>query len=280
MLHISVPKELFEDISTTKQKILTRELSKYWKKELLEIKIINDKIKYDMKTIDKLKISNGLGEEKPTLIVECDKIDYNGKKNTFDIYLGKIIERRNSFVSQDYKDNLIEQLLKEKAELQNSINKDHLTSVYNRRKMEEDLEAFSNQRNANMLSATFVDADRFKGINDTFGHDAGDDALVYLASKLQDHAKRLNGEVYRYGGEEFVLLSFTPKEFLLNALERLREDIKSEKIYNAIRPIGLTVSMGVAFFDEVKNKEELLKKADDGVLRAKENGRDQIVVIN
>lgn len=280
MLHISVPKELFDDISTTKQKVLSKEMTKHWKKELLEIQIVNDKIRYDIKSIDSLKISNGLGADKPMLIIECEKIEYNGKKETFDIRLGKIIERRNSFISQDYKDNLIEQLLREKEELQNSMNKDHLTQTYNRRKMEEDLESFTNQRNANQLSATFIDADRFKGINDAFGHDVGDDALVYLSKKLQHHAQLLNGEVYRYGGEEFVLLCFTPKEFLLNGLERLRIDIKSEKIFNPIRPISLTVSMGVSFFDNVKSANELLKKADDGVLKAKEEGRDKIVVIN
>ena len=280
MLHISVNKELFEDISTTKQKILTKEMSKHWKKELLDIKIVNDKIKYSIKSVDRLKISNGLGEDKPTLIIDCEKIEFNGKKDSFDIKLGRIIERHNSFVTEDYKDSLIEQLLREKEQLQDSMNKDHLTKVFNRRKMEEDLNAFINQRNASQLCAAFVDADRFKGINDTFGHDAGDEVLVFLANKLKHHAQLLNGEVYRYGGEEFILLCFTPKEFFINGLERLQNDIKSEKIFNVIRPISLTVSIGVSFYDEVKTKDELLKKADDGVLQAKDNGRDRIVVIN
>lgn len=280
MLHISVAKDLFEDITTTKQKILSKEMTQHWKKKLLDIKIVNDKITYEIKKVNELKISNGLGEDKPIIIIECENIVYNGKKDTFDIYLGRIIERRNSFVSTDYKDNLIEQLLREKEQLQDSISKDHLTQTYNRRKMEEDLNNFINQRNANQLSASFIDADRFKDINDRFGHDVGDEALVYLARKLQHHAKLLNGEVYRYGGEEFILLCFTPKEFLLNGLARLCKDIKSEKIFNPIESISLTVSIGVSFFDEVNSKEEFLKKADEGVLKAKAQGRDQIVVIN
>ena len=280
MYHISVSKELFEDISTTKQRVINKEMSRYWKKELLDIEIINDKIKYNIKKVDRLKISNGLGDDKPMLIVDCEKIEYNGKKNRFDISLGRIIERRNNFLNEDYKDNLIEQLLREKEELQNSINKDHLTSIYNRKKMEEDLEAFINQRNASTLSATFIDADKFKNINDTYGHDVGDDALRFIASKLSYHANLLNGEVYRYGGEEFVLLCFTPKEFLLNGLERLRIDIDSEKMFHPLNSIHLTVSMGVAFFNKVNNKNELLKKADSGVLKAKELGRNRIEVVN
>ncbi len=278
MLHISVSKELFDDILTTQIKVIEKEMTPYWKKELLEISIINDKIKYDIKSVDRLKISNGLGSEKPTVVAQCEKINYNAKKNLFEIIIGDIEEKRNTFISEDYKDNLIKQLLREKEALQDTMHKDHLTDVYNRRKMEEDLEMFIGQRNANVLSATFVDADRFKGINDFFGHDAGDNALRYIARKLKKHAKLLNGEVYRYGGEEFILLCFMPKALLLNGLERLREDIKKEMIPNPLRPIALTVSMGVAFWDECKSKDVLIKTADDGVYKAKENGRDRIEI--
>lgn len=280
MLHISVSKELFEDISTTKEKVIHKEMTKHWKKELLDIKIVDDKIKYEIKKIDQIKVSNGLGDDKPTLIIECETIDYNGKKDTFDINLGRIIERRNSFITEDYKDSLIEQLMREKEALRDSMNKDHLTNVYNRRKMEEDLDAFINQRNASSLSAIFVDADRFKGINDNFGHDVGDKALQYLAKKIERHAQLLNGVAYRYGGEEFIMLCFSPKEFLLNGLERLRNDIKRESIYTPKKDISLTVSMGVAFYNESKSKEDLLKKADRGVYQAKDEGRDKIVIIN
>ncbi len=278
MLHISVSKELFDDILTTQLKVIEKEMTPYWKKELLEISIVNDTIKYDIKNVDRLKISNGLGSEKPTVVAQCEKINYNAKKNLFEIIIGDIEERKNTFISEDYKDNLIKQLLKEKEALQDTMHKDHLTDVYNRRKMEEDLEMFIGQRNANVLSATFVDADRFKGINDYFGHDAGDHALRYIARKLKKHAKLLNGEVYRYGGEEFILLCFMPKSLLLNGLERLREDIKKEMIPNPNRPISLTVSMGVAFWDECKTKENFIKTADEGVYKAKENGRDRIEI--
>lgn len=276
MYKISVSKELFKDIQFKKINILEKETSKYWKKELLEPKIENDKIRYTIKQIDKLMFTNGLGDEKPQLIVECLKIDYSFKKDIFEFYLGKILEQKNTDVTENYKDVLIEELLREKAKLEDTMNRDHLTNVYNRRKMENDLNLFINQNNAHLLTAIFVDADRFKGINDNFGHDAGDRTLIYLAKKLQKHSKLLNGEAYRYGGEEFIILCFPQKNEVISKLNDLRSDIKSEKIYHKIRDISVTVSMGIAFFNESSSKDEMIKRADNGVYKAKENGRDRI----
>ncbi len=90
------------------------------------------------------------------------KIDYSFKKDIFEFHLGKIQEQRNTDISEDYKDTLIEELLREKAELEDSINRDHLTGVYNRRKMENDLGMFINQNNSSQLCAIFIDVDRFK----------------------------------------------------------------------------------------------------------------------
>ncbi len=276
MLHISVAKTKFADILTTKDKTLTKEITNYWKKELLDISLLNDKIKYKIKKIDKLKISNGFGEDKPVVIIECLGLEYNALKNHFEFKLGYIMERRNTDVSEDYKDSLIQQLLREKEILEDKMHKDHLTNVYNRRKMQEDLDSFVNQNNASLLSAVFIDADRFKGINDFFGHAAGDDVLVYISSTLKKYADMLNGEVYRYGGEEFVILCFLEKNQLMSILDKLRVEIKSNKIEHVLRPISVSVSMGVSFWLEVKSKDDLIKIADAGVLKAKLNGRDRI----
>ncbi len=276
MYKISVDKDLFKDIQFKKINVIEKTTSKYWQKELLEPMIENDKIKYSIKQIDSLIITNGLGEEKPQLTIECKKIEYSFKRDIFEFHLGKILEQKNTDGNVDYKDSLIEQLLREKAELEDSMNRDHLTGVYNRRKMENDLSIFVNQNNASLLTAIFVDADRFKGINDNFGHDAGDRALIYLGQKLQHHAKLLNGEIYRYGGEEFLILCFIRKDELISKLNDLRVDIKSQRVYHPKRDIAITVSMGVSFFSESKSKEDMLKKADNGVYKAKSNGRDRI----
>ncbi len=276
MYKISVDKELFKDIQFKKLHILEKATSKYWKKELLEPKIENDKIKYSIKQIDKLIITNGLGKEKPQLTIECEKVDYSFKKDIFEFHLGKIQEQKNTNISTDYKDTLIEQLLREKAQLEDSMNRDHLTGVYNRRKMQNDLTMFTNQNNSSALTTIFIDADRFKGVNDNFGHDAGDRVLVYLGQKLQHHAKLLNGEVYRYGGEEFIILCFIGKGEIISKLNDLRADIKSQKIYHSKRDISITVSIGVSYYKECSSKEEMIKRADKGVYIAKNNGRDRI----
>jgi len=278
MLHISINKTLFEDILSNSKKQLIKDASKHWKKVLLEPRIIDDKIYYEINKFKKLYLSNGLGSEKPAIVIECKDIIQDKTQNQFIFELGSIIEHKNINVNQK-KDELIEKLLREKQELEESIAKDHLTQTYNRRKMDIDLQMFIKQANAKDLAAVFVDADRFKGINDNFGHNTGDRALQYLAKKLQKHALLLEGEVYRYGGEEFVLLCFCPNEQLLKKLNELRIDIKSEKILHPFKEISLSVSMGVAFWKDSNSIENFIKKADEAVYLAKTNGRDRIEVI-
>lgn len=278
MLTISISKELFDDVLATKQKVIEKEVTPYWKKELLDISIVDDKIHYDIKEVKKISISNGLGEDKPNIVAMCEKIDYNLKKNIFEFHLGRIIEQRNIIVEDDHKDILIQELLKEKEQLKDSINKDHLTQVYNRRKMDEDLNAFIRQNNAKFLTAAFIDADRFKGINDNFGHDTGDRVLKMISNKLLTHANRLNAEVYRYGGEEFLMLCFLPQEQLIQSLEYLKNDIRSERILHAQKEISVTVSIGVSFWKNYTSIEAFMKDADRCVYKAKERGRDAIEV--
>ncbi|QDF28905.1 GGDEF domain-containing protein [Halarcobacter anaerophilus] len=276
MYKISVGKELFKDILYKKITVLEKETSLYWKKELLQPIIEKDRIKYTIKQLDKISITNGLGEDKPQLIIECKKVDYSFKNDIFEFYLGRIYEQKNTDIQEDYKDTLIEQLMREKALLEDKMQRDHLTDVFNRRKMEADLNIFVNRNNANILCAVFIDVDRFKGINDNFGHDTGDKVLVYLADKLKKHATLLNGEVYRFGGEEFVILCFIEKNRVLEKINALREDIKSQRVYHPKKDISITISVGVAFFAESKSKEDLIKKADIGVYKAKAKGRDTV----
>lgn len=275
MLKISVKESIFQNILLTKEKLLYINESSYWKKELFEPTILEDKIIYNIKKIKSITITHGLGVDKPKMLLECKKIIHNKKNRRFEFLLGSIIEQKNT-QHIDLKDDLIKKLQKENEELLSSMNTDALTGVYNRRKMQIDLEFFSQQDNSNLLSAVFIDADRFKGINDNFGHQAGDDVLKYIAQKIKKHATLFNGEVYRYGGEEFLILCFKKKNILLEGLKFLKEDIKSETIPHLIKDISVSVSMGVSFYNEVSSIDELIKKADEGVYKAKENGRDKI----
>ena len=118
MLKLSINKNLFDDILIKKVLLLEKKNSNYWKKELLEPIIIEDKLSYKIKQIEKLILVNGLSENKTKMIVECKKVDYSIENNCFEFYLGKIIEQKNiNTISENDKDLLIKQLLEEKEKL-------------------------------------------------------------------------------------------------------------------------------------------------------------------
>ena len=121
MYKLSINKELFEKVLFKKINILEKENNNYWKKELLEPIIKDDKLTYTIKQIKKLLITNGLGDDKPQLLVECLKVDYSIENACFEFYLGKILEQKNINNEEDEKDKIIEQLLKEKEELENIL---------------------------------------------------------------------------------------------------------------------------------------------------------------
>ncbi len=117
MYKLSINKELFSNILLKKINILEKQNNNYWKKELLEPTILDDKLTYTIKQFDKLQITNGLGKDQPQLIVECKKVDYNIEDGCFEFYLGKILEQKNINVVEDEKDIIIKQLLEEREKL-------------------------------------------------------------------------------------------------------------------------------------------------------------------
>lgn len=276
MLQISVSKSLFDEILFGKIKYLKKDFSKYWQKELLDIKIENDKIVYSLKSVNKIRIINTLGKDKPQIVIECLSLNRNSDLNQFEFFLGSILEQKNTVVV-DERDELIKQLLQEKEDMKNSMTKDFLTSLYNRQKLDLDLEISVNRIDASLLSLVFIDADKFKSINDIYGHSVGDEALKHLSYKLKLYCTSLNAEAYRYGGEEFILLCFKDKNELIPILNNLRIEIKRDKIKNTDYNINLSVSMGISFWRDVSSITELLKVADDNLFKAKDQGRDRII---
>lgn len=122
MYKLSINKELFENILLKKINILEKQNNNYWKKELLEPAILDDKLTYTIKQFDKLQITNGLGKDKPQLIIECKKVDYDIENGCFEFYLGKIIEQKNINTVEDEKDIIIKQLLEEREKLLEMLN--------------------------------------------------------------------------------------------------------------------------------------------------------------
>lgn len=121
MYKLSINKDLFENILLKKTLILEKENTNYWKKELLEPVILDDKLTYQIRQFEKIILTNGLGNDKPQMTVECKKVDYSIEKGCFEFYLGKILEQKNINNEEDEKDKIIKQLLEEKRELENKL---------------------------------------------------------------------------------------------------------------------------------------------------------------
>ena len=159
--------------------------------------------------------------------------------------------------------------------------RDPLTGLYNRRYMQEFLERelHSARRKHRPLAVMMLDLDHFKRYNDNFGHSAGDQALAAVGEILQ-RCVRADDVACRYGGEEFSLM--LPDCSLLQATvraEEIRKRLKEHAQTNRPPTDALTVSIGVAAFDETTDRVDLLLKfADDALYQAKRAGRDRVVV--
>jgi len=157
---------------------------------------------------------------------------------------------------------------------------DSLTGVYNRRHMAVTLQqAFDHAiRYQRPLSLTIVDVDFFKRINDSMGHQAGDEVLAEVARRFGGSI-RSSDYVARYGGEEFlILLPETRFEEALTFAEKLRNAIASHPVVTSAGEIQVTVSVGTASLPhtEFESPEGMLSAADRALYRAKNNGRNRV----
>jgi diguanylate cyclase (GGDEF)-like protein len=153
---------------------------------------------------------------------------------------------------------------------------DVLTGIGNRRAANEEIESYISRSHSDNkpLSLAILDIDHFKHVNDTFGHLAGDDVLFGLASAIKNDL-RPSDQVYRWGGEEFILvLPDTAIETADAVCQRLRNTL-NDYVHG---PVGkVTVSIGVASLQHKDDLDSLITRCDVFLYAAKENGRDQVV---
>lgn len=164
-----------------------------------------------------------------------------------------------------------------KNELEYAASRDPLTGLWNRRHFLNLLEKARQQKRRKDVdySLLILDADHFKNINDQFGHDKGDEVLVLLAKALQNRVRDTDS-VCRWGGEEFTIL--LPQTDIGNAAhlaDCLRASVTAIQIPQLPR---ITVSIGVAQHQHDEATESLLKRADAALYRAKDAGRNTVVV--
>ncbi len=153
---------------------------------------------------------------------------------------------------------------------------DELTGLLNRRSLMTILteEQHRSDRMGSPLCVAILDLDKFKAVNDTLGHLAGDTTLKIFAQAAQ-HLARKTDRFGRYGGEEFLLvLTGTEAETARIPIERIRRTMR-EADWSTVAPgFSITFSCGIACYRPGETTEEFVKRADDALYRAKNEGRD------
>ncbi|QOP42893.1 diguanylate cyclase [Sulfurimonas sediminis] len=154
---------------------------------------------------------------------------------------------------------------------------DSLTEIYNRYKIDEaiNLHIERHKRYKEPFCILMFDIDFFKKVNDTYGHDIGDRVLKALSRLVLTHIRKT--DIFgRWGGEEFVvILENTSREKALHIAEKLRKRVEA---YSIDKKYKITISIGVAEYSEPETREELVKKADEALYKAKQTGRNRVVV--
>lgn len=207
--------------------------------------------------------------------IETNKNDMYSNSEINEIEDNKQIEIKND-ESQLLKEK-IEILEKEKRLLEDENDKDKLTRVLNRGKLEKDLKYLWESKYQD-ITFGFIDFDKFKNINDTYGHQAGDEVLIKSVDLIYKIVRDFDIKIYRYGGEEFCIVSEEEKSLSREIFESIRSNIKKINFNFNNTPLTVTISIGIAFRDKEESFESLIKRADEMVYKAKENGRDRIEI--
>ncbi len=168
----------------------------------------------------------------------------------------------------------------ERRQAQGEANTDGLTRLYNKRKYEADYEDY--YTHSDDIALAFIDGDHFKSVNDSYGHDMGDQVLIQMANVLFDKTRILkNVHCYRYGGEEFIVLfmGYTQEE-VMETLNQIKASIETIAFQFEGKPFTQTISIGVAFKNNQPQADPkaLFNAADAAVYEAKAQGRNRIVI--
>ena len=161
-----------------------------------------------------------------------------------------------------------------------AVTTDPLTGVFNRRGLEDMFrrESARAARGGRQLCVALLDIDNFKKLNDTLGHQTGDEALVHLATITRKNL-RPQDTVARYGGEEFILLyPDTVIEDAAAALTRLQRELTREFFLANNQKVFITFSAGVARWNSGEPMEGVIKRADDAMYTAKKTGKNRVEI--
>ena len=161
--------------------------------------------------------------------------------------------------------------------LRYNMNHDVLTGLYNRRFLERHIELIPEKEKSQYV-VSMVDIDFFKKVNDTYGHEAGDEVLVRVSDCLKETAGKENLAV-RWGGEEFILyFPNTTPDLIYPVMEDLRKKIENMVIVVKGKDIRVTITSGIATGLADSNYEKVIGSADEKLYLGKQRGRNRVIV--
>ncbi|MEA1915338.1 MAG: diguanylate cyclase [Campylobacterota bacterium] len=167
--------------------------------------------------------------------------------------------------------------------LEKTARTDPLTGLYNRKFLEESIDKIVQQSKRTNISygVLMVDIDFFKMINDTYGHDIGDEAIKIIANTLLENT-RDSDFVIRYGGEEFIVLLYNcDQEYVSQISEKIRIAFSQRKINAGTHTFSKTISIGASIFPDTSDSFwKCIKYADMALYEAKSTGRNKVVVFD
>ncbi len=194
--------------------------------------------------------------------------------------------RKNIPLIQDYVDAAKPEIVSKKLTqiLEHSARTDALTGLYNRKYLEDAISRIVKEEQRLNISygILMADIDHFKMINDTHGHDVGDEALRIIASTMLE-CIRESDLVVRYGGEEFIVLLYNcDSDYLESVAEKIRKTFSQKKIKAAAgESFSKTISIGGAMYpDDSESFWKVVKYADNALYYAKNNGRNQVKIVD
>jgi len=204
----------------------------------------------------------------------------NGRLMVFrDITERKQVEKRLRAVNERLQNQLIE-IGYLQSQLREQAIRDPLTNLFNRRYLEETLdhELERAAREGYPICIEMIDLDHFKRINDTYGHEAGDQLLKAIANTLSKETRR-GDFTCRFGGEEFVIvMPNINRGVAYQRARELRRTLNSLRVEYGIYELNTTISMGIACYPkDGKSRESILRAADRAMYGAKEAGRNHIL---
>ncbi|OXC00569.1 GGDEF domain-containing protein [Bacillus sp. M13(2017)] len=201
-------------------------------------------------------------------------LNYEGTVSTFLLRATPLPEDLSRFIVKCTEITELDEIYQEQERLAMI---DSLTEIYNRLKFQQILEVEWEKviRTDEKIAIILFDIDNFKTVNDTYGHDFGDLALIQLAELMKSKVEQQH-VFARWGGEEFIILvTNTVEKEAFQVAESLRFFIETKQFTGISK---LTASFGVALYEQGTTREELMQRADIALYEAKKNGKNQVCV--